>query len=89
MNSTPPPFGVAPENEDFSHPWLISGVISAICFGVGFALLYTTRIWANFWQWADWPFLFYCAILTPVLLGFYAYGVYRLVLALFKGREKT
>ena len=83
----PPPIGAAPENEDFSHPWIISGIVSALCFAVGFGLLYATRLWSNFWQWADWPFLMYCAILTPVLLGFYSYGVYRLC-ARFFGKSK-
>ncbi len=75
----PPPIGAAPENEDFTHPWIISGIVSALCFVAGFILLYTTRLWSNFRQWADWPFLMYAAILTPVLLGFYVYGVYRIV----------
>ncbi len=79
-SSIPPPIGAAPENEDYSHPWIISAIVSAVCFAAGFALLYTTKLWANFRQWADLPFLMYCAILTPVLLGFYTYGVYRVVL---------
>jgi hypothetical protein len=75
----PPPIGAAPENEDFSHPWIISGIVSTICFGLGFALLYSTGAWHNVWQWADGPFMFYLAILAPVLVGFYAYGIYLLV----------
>jgi len=88
-HSTPdmtPPIGVAPDGEDYSHPWIISAIVSAICFAIGFALLYSTGIWANFWQWADGPFLFYFAILTPVLLGFYTYGIVLLIKRLF-GRK--
>jgi|GEM_PF-1960592 len=91
MNDTheiPPPIGAAPENQDFSHPWIISFIVSAICFAIGFAVLYTTRIWSNFWQWADWPFLLYFAILTPVLLGFFVYGVYRVVTRVFWAGKK-
>ncbi len=84
----PPPIGFAPENEDYSHPWIISAIVSAICFVLGFVLLYATGLWANFWQWADGPFLFYCAILTPVLLGFYAYGVFLLLSRLLGFRRK-
>jgi uncharacterized protein (DUF2062 family) len=83
----PPPIGAAPDNHDYNHPWIISGIISASCFAVGFFLLYSTRLWSNFTQWADWPFVFYCAILAPVLLGFYTYGVCRLIMLLFKGRR--
>ena len=79
----PPPIGLAPEGQDFKHPWLISSIISAVCFVIGFVILYATGLWANFWQWADGPFLFYVAVLTPVLLGFYAYGVYLLIAKLF------
>lgn len=82
-----PPIGVAPENEDYTHPWVISTIISTISFAIGFAILYATRAWSNFLQWADWPFLMYCAILTPVLLGFYIYGMCRLVGALFRRKQ--
>jgi hypothetical protein len=75
----PPPIGGAPEDQDFQRPWLISAIVSTFCFGAGFLLLYTTGIWRHVRQWADWPFMFYLAILTPVLLGFYVYGVYRVV----------
>ena len=87
-STTPPipPIGVAPENEDFSHPWIISAAVSALCFGIGFAVLYATGVWANIWQWADATFLVYAAILTPVLLGFYCYGVY---LAVYKLLRRT
>jgi hypothetical protein len=74
-----PPIGGAPENQDFKRPWLISAIVSTLCFGAGFFLLYTTGIWTRLRNWADWPFMFYLAILTPVLLGFYAYGVYRVI----------
>ena len=84
MNDNIPPIGAAPENEDFQHPWIISIIVSTICFGVGFVILYTSRLWTNFAQWADWPFLFYTAILTPVLMGFYTYGVYRCIELLFR-----
>lgn len=84
----PPPIGAAPENEDYSHPWIISGIVSSICFAIGFVVLYYTGIWSNFWHWADFPFMFYAAILTPVLLGFYAYGIYLLIVKLF-GRKKS
>lgn len=83
-----PPIGAAPENEDFQHPWIISAIVSALCFGIGFVLLYTSRIWSNLAQWADWPFLFYTAILTPVLMGFYTYGVYRVLEILFRRKTK-
>ena len=79
-----PPIGAAPENEDFKHPWVISAIVSSICFVIGFAFMYTTGIWANFWQWADAAFLVYAAILTPVLLGFYSYGIYLLIRKLFR-----
>jgi hypothetical protein len=89
LPKTPPPIGAAPENEDYSHPWIISAIVSAICFGIGFAFLYSTGLWANFWQWADAAFLVYAAILTPVLLGFYCYGIYLLISKLFSlGRAK-
>lgn len=84
--SIPPPIGAAPENEDFTHPWIISAIVSALCFALGFGLLYATGLWANFWQWADAPFMFYAAILTPVLLGFYSYGVFLLVRKLLSRR---
>ncbi|HYG77293.1 MAG TPA: hypothetical protein VEK08_19970 [Planctomycetota bacterium] len=84
----PPPIGAAPDGQDFSHPWIISGIVSAICFVIGFVFMYTTGLWANFWQWADGPFLFYFAILTPVLIGFYSYGVYLLITALFRSKAK-
>ena len=88
QNSTPP-IGAAPENEDYSHPWIISGIVSAICFVLGFAALYSSGLWANFWQWADAPFLFYFAVLTPVLAGFYAYGIYLFMGKIFGfGRRK-
>jgi hypothetical protein len=83
----PPPIGAAPEDHDFSHPWVISIVVSTLSFVIGFAILYTTRAWSNFWQWADWPFLVYCAILTPVLLGFYIYGMCRLLGLLFRRKK--
>jgi hypothetical protein len=86
--NSPPPIGAAPEDHDYSHPWIISAIVSSICFVIGFIFLSTTKIWANFCQWADWPFLFYTAILTPVLMGFYAYGVYRLVAMLFARKRK-
>jgi len=79
----PPPIGAAPDGEDFSRPWLISGIVSAICFVIGFVFMYTTGIWANFWQWADGPFLLYFAILTPVLIGFYSFGLYLLISRVF------
>ncbi|MBV8072214.1 MAG: hypothetical protein JO270_20080 [Acidobacteriaceae bacterium] len=81
---TPPPIGAAPENEDFTHPWLISGIVSTLCFAVGFVLLYVTGWWSNLWQWADVTFIVYAAILTPVLLGFYCYGVYLALQKLFR-----
>lgn len=82
IDSTPP-IGAAPENEDFQHPWIISAIVSAICFVIGFVILYSSKLWTNFAQWADWPFLFYTAILTPVLMGFYTYGIYRMVVMFF------
>jgi len=88
-NESTPPIGAAPENEDYAHPWIISTIVSAICFGIGFVILYTSRLWNNFAQWADWPFLFYTAILTPVLMGFYAYGVYRVIQMLFQKKKKV
>jgi O-antigen/teichoic acid export membrane protein len=88
-SSIPPPIGAAPENEDYAHPWIITGVVSAICFVIGFVVLYSTGLWSNFWQWADAPFLFYTAILTPVLLGFYCYGIFLLISRVFGiGRRK-
>ena len=71
----PPPIGAAPEDQDFSHPWLISAIVSTICFAAGFTFMYLTGIWANFQQWADGPFLFYFAILMPVIFGFCVYGL--------------
>ena len=85
---TIPPIGAAPENEDFEHPWIISIIVSTICFGIGFAMLYSSSLWNNIAQWADWPFLFYTAILTPVLMGFYTYGVYRCIELVFRKEKK-
>ena len=73
---TVPPVGLAPEGQDYSHPWIVSAIVSALCFLIGFALLYATGWWARIWQWADAPFMFYFAILLPVLAGFALYGVY-------------
>ena len=61
--------------------WLISLIVSALSFGIGFLLLYVTGFWAKLWQWADAPFMLYLAILLPVLVGFSLYG---LVLALWR-----
>lgn len=75
-HNNPPPIGAAPEGEDFAHPWIISTVVSVISFGVGFAIMYATGLWSNFWHWADGAFLFYFAIILPVLIGFTAYGIF-------------
>jgi len=83
-----PPIGAAPENHDFSHPWIISTIVSAICFGVGFVLMKVSGLWANFQQWADGPFLFYFAILAPVILGFTGYGLYLLARRVLGKRAK-
>lgn len=80
----PPPIGAAPENEDYSHPWIISAIVSTICFAIGFGVMYSTGLWANFQQWADGPFLFYFAILTPVIFGFCVYGLILTVTRLFR-----
>lgn len=82
-----PPVGLAPEGQDFSHPWLISGIVSAISFTLGFAVLYATGLWAKIWQWADAPFMFYFAILMPVIVGFTIYGIVITVMR-FLGRGK-
>ena len=74
-HNNPPPIGAAPEGEDFSHPWIISSIVTAISFGVGFVIMYTTGMWANFLHWADGAFLFYFAIILPVLVGFTVYGI--------------
>ena len=87
-DSNIPPIGLAPENQDYSHPWIISAIVTAICFVLGFGIMYATGLWANFWNWADAAFLFYFAILTPVLLGFYAYGMYLLVTRTFRLCQK-
>ena len=79
----PPPIGAAPDGEDFSHPWIISAIVSTICFGVGFVFMYSTGLWANFSRWADGPFLFYFAILTPVIIGFIIYGTCTVIGRLF------
>lgn len=76
--------GLAPEGHDFAHPWIISAVISALCFVAGFVVLYVSGLWANIQQWADAPFPLYFAILAPVLLGFAGYGVWLLAAKLFR-----
>jgi hypothetical protein len=78
----PPPIGVAPEHHDYSRPWLVSALVSAACFSVGFALLYGTGAWHNIRQWADAPFMVCLAILAPVLAGFHAYAICLLLSAL-------
>ena len=82
--SDPPPIGVAPDGQDFAHPWIVSAIISALSFGVGFVVLHLTGWWEKILQWADAPFLFYFAILMPVIVGFCLYGVYRCVSKLVK-----
>jgi len=72
---TVPPVGIAPEGQDFVHPYVISAIVSVICFGVGFLVLWLSGLWAKIWQWADAPFMIYFAILMPVLVGFTVYGI--------------
>ncbi|MCW8131561.1 MAG: hypothetical protein KIS92_14525 [Planctomycetota bacterium] len=86
--STVPPVGLAPEGEDFAHPWLISAIVSAICFAIGFGILYATGLWAKIMQWADAPFMFYFAILMPVLVGFTLYGIVITFVRLFRKPSK-
>lgn len=83
-----PPVGLAPEGQDFAHPWLISAIVSAICFTIGFLALYFTGLWAKIWQWADAPFMFYFAILMPVIVGFTFYGIGITIVRLFGGKKK-
>ena len=71
-----PPIGFSPEGQDFAHPWIVSALVSGLCFAIGFALLYFSGWWAQILQWADLPFLVYFAILFPVLVGFTIYGVF-------------
>ena len=85
----PPPIGIAPENEDYSHPWIISAIVSTLCFAVGFVLMYCSGLWTNFQQWADGPFLFYFAILTPVIIGFCVYGLYLIVCRIIGIKPRT
>ena len=70
-----PPIGAAPEGQDFAHPWLITAMISALSFCIGFGTLYATGLWGKIWHWADGPFLFYLSILLPVIAGFSIYGL--------------
>lgn len=86
--SAVPPVGLAPEGEDFAHPWLISAIVSAICFGVGFGVLYLSGLWSKIMQWADAPFMFYFAILMPVIVGFTVYGIVITVMRLFRKPKK-
>ena len=85
---TPPPIGAAPEGQDFRHPWIVSAIVSTICFGIGFAVLYATGLWAKITEWADAPFLFYFAILMPVIVGFSIYGVVVAVQKVLRGGKK-
>lgn len=85
-HDNPPPIGAAPEGQDFAHPWIISSIVTAISFGIGFAIMYATGLWANFWHWADGAFLFYFAIILPVLVGFTIYGM---VITIKKMTSKT
>ena len=82
---TVPPMGIAPEGQDFEHPYVISAIVSAICFGVGFLVLWLGGLWGKIGQWADAPFMIYFAILLPVLVGFTTYGV---ALGIAKVRRK-
>ena len=84
-----PPVGLAPEGLDFAHPWIISAIVSALCFLLGFACLYWTGLWKQFGEWADGPFLFYFAILAPVLVGFGVYGILLAVRWLVRGKKRT
>ena len=83
-----PPVGLAPEGYDYAHPWIISAVVSVICFAVGFACLYPTGVWAQFGQWADGPFLICFALLAPVLVGFTLYGIAIVVRRLVRGKKR-
>ena len=74
-----PPIGAAPEGQDFAHPWIISTIVTAVCFGLGFGIMYATGLWSNFWHWADGAFLFYFAIILPVIVGFSIYGLYLMI----------
>ncbi len=84
----PPPIGSAPEGHDYVHPWIISAVVSTIAFTIGFVFLYFTGAWKQIQQWADAPFLFYLAILLPVIAGFTVYGIVLFTLRILgKGKQ--
>ena len=86
--NTVPPVGLAPEGQDFAHPYVISAIVSILCFGVGFLALWLTGLWAKLPQWADAPFMIYFAILLPVLAGFMLYGIFHTVAKLTGKRAK-
>ncbi|MCZ7647579.1 MAG: hypothetical protein M5U26_20365 [Planctomycetota bacterium] len=71
-----PPIGMPPAGQDFAHPWIVSAIVSALTFTIGFAVLKLTGLWTQFSEWADAPFMFYFAILMPVIVGFVMYGIY-------------
>jgi len=62
--------------------------VSALCFAIGFAVLYFSGLWTKLLQWADAPFMFYFAILAPVLFGFTMYGIYLAFAKLFGWERK-
>lgn len=74
-----PPVGIAPEGQDYKHPWIVSAVVSALAFATGGLILYLTGWWAKIHNWADITFVIYFAILMPVIVGFFFYGIYLLV----------
>ena len=83
-----PQVGLSLERQDFSHPWVVSGIVSALSFALGLLVLYCTGRWAKLWQWADMPFMIYFAILMPVLCGFTLFGLYTLVEKFFRKRRR-
>ncbi|GMV80751.1 MAG: hypothetical protein AMXMBFR7_19350 [Planctomycetota bacterium] len=81
-----PPIGLPPAGEDFVHPWIVSAIVTTLMFVLGFGVLWLTGLWAKIHQWADAPFMFYFAVLMPVIVGF---SIYALCLLVYRALGKT